>query len=107
MLGMEDLKIAMRLKARLIEIGVPLVELRVFGSRARGNASPDSDMDVFLLVSSIDNRIRKLIDQAAWECGFEADRVITTVEYTPDQLTNSPLRESPFVRSVLREGVRI
>ncbi len=102
-----DREVAMRFKARLMELGVPIIEMLVFGSRARGDSSPDSDLDVCLLLGEVNPLIRDAIDRAAWECGFEADRVITTVEYTPEEIYRSPLRHSPFVQTILREGVPV
>jgi len=39
-----DVEIARQLKERLSEV-VPLIDFRVFGSRSRGDADEDSDMN--------------------------------------------------------------
>ncbi len=44
-----DLTIARQLKERLDTV-VTLVDFRIFGSRARGDADQHSDMDVFVEV---------------------------------------------------------
>lgn len=53
-----DLKIANELKNRLSEV-VQLLDFRVFGSRAKGDADEYSDMDVFLKVERIDRDTKK------------------------------------------------
>ncbi|MBM4396796.1 MAG: nucleotidyltransferase domain-containing protein [Deltaproteobacteria bacterium] len=107
MLTAWDSATARRFKERLAEAGVPVERLLVYGSRARGAPAPDSDMDIFLVLSSVAPEVRALVGRAAWDVGFERGVVITTVEYTSDQLEDSPLRASPFVRAVQAEGVAI
>ena len=55
-----DVEIARQLKERLSEV-VPLIDFRVFGSRARGDDDEDSDMDVFIEVESLDRETREKI----------------------------------------------
>jgi predicted nucleotidyltransferase len=50
MLMSEDRKIAAELKRRLAQ-ALPVLDLRVFGSRVRGEAHSESDLDVFITVA--------------------------------------------------------
>jgi predicted nucleotidyltransferase len=105
MLTRTDRRVAESLKRRLLEAGAPLLELRVYGSRARGDHRADSDLDVWLLLADVDDTLRQRVSDLAWEVGFASKRVITTVEFTRDEIENTPLRASPFVAAVLREGI--
>ncbi len=107
MLTRADRRVAELLKQRLLDAGAPLLELRVYGSRARGDHHADSDLDVWLLLSKVDDALRRRVSDVAWEVGFASKRVITTMEFTPDELDNTPLRASPFVAAVKREGIAI
>jgi len=106
MMSGKDLSIAMELKKRLSE-QVQLVTIRVFGSRARGNAAEVSDMDVFIEVESLDKNLKERILDIAWEIGFENLTVISPLIFSREELKNSPLRSSPIVKSIQQEGYRI
>jgi predicted nucleotidyltransferase len=101
-----ELKIVEKFK-QLISKRVKVHEVRVFGSRARGDASEDSDLDVLVVVDRLDHEIDKFISECAWEAGFPEDIVLVPMAITIDNLKNSPLRESVFIRNVYREGVGV
>ncbi|MHB1646736.1 MAG: nucleotidyltransferase domain-containing protein [bacterium] len=100
----QDRKIAKELKNKLSET-IHLLDFRVFGSRVRGDADEYSDMDVFIEVESIDKELNEKIFEIAWEIGFKYFIVISTLIFTRDELKNSPLRSSPIVKNIGREGV--
>jgi len=102
----DDLRIAEQLKRRLSEVS-PIVDFRIFGSRARGDADPGSDMDVFLEVESLDRKVKERLSDIAWEAGFENHMVISLLIFTRDEIENSALRSSPIVTGIAEEGVRI
>ena len=76
-----------------------------FGSRARGDATWDSDFDVFVVLSEVDQKAERWIRDIAWEVGFENGRVITTVLIDKEQFENGPMSESTIVDNILREGI--
>lgn len=106
MLTENDARIARELKRRLTEV-VNLVDFKVFGSRARGDADEYSDMDVFIKVESIDKETKEKIHHVAWEVGFENFIHISTLLFTRYELEETPVRSSPIVINIAEEGIRI
>ena len=102
----EDLRIARELKSRLSSL-VELLDFKVFGSRARGDADEYSDMDVFFEVESLDSELKEKISAIVWEVGFNNYTVISPLIFTRDELENSPLRSSPIVEAIAEEGVAV
>lgn len=106
-LNRADLRIARQLKERVATLG-QLLDFRVFGSRARGDADDDSDLDVFLEFETVDEVLEERISEVAWEVGLENECiVISPLVFSRYELEKTPLRVSPIVKAISEEGVRI
>ena len=106
MLSKQDLHTAQEFRRR-IESVTPVIDVCIFGSRARGDATPESDLDVFIEVERLSPTLREKIFELAWEVGFERDRVISTIVTTPDQLALGAIGANPLIRQIEREGIHI
>lgn len=89
----------------LVSQRVKVHEVRVFGSRARGDATEESDLDVLVVADHLDHSIERYISDCAWESGFSENIIITPITISLDTLKNSPIRESVFIKNVYREGI--
>ena len=88
-------------------LGTSLVKLVLFGSRARGDADPDSDVDVAIIVSGYDaqmkNRMLDIIAAIELEQGVPLSTLIlSTTEYV--RLLE---RERRIALDIEREGVAL
>ena len=103
----KDLEIACKLKS-LLEKKVKLHQLILFGSRARGDAAPDSDMDVLAVLDEpVSRESRKIVSDCAWKTGFEAGIVVVPVVVSRDHWERGPERSSLLAMAVQEEGVRV
>ena len=101
-----DLKTARELKKRVSEF-TPLIDFRLFGSRARGDADEYSDMDIFMEFESVDRELKKRVKKAAWEMTLETGIVVTTLLFSRYEIEDSALRSSPIIRVIMEEGVTV
>jgi predicted nucleotidyltransferase len=101
-----DYTIALKLKRRLTDC-IPLIEMRVFGSRARGDNKKDSDMDVFIEIEQYSRETEEIIRDVVWETGLEYLIHISPLIFSKEDIEHSPLRSSPIFNNVMEEGVPV
>ena len=99
------LKLAAKVKDQLSEtLGQP-VKVIMYGSQARGDATKESDIDLLVVLPSINTNTRKMLSDVAWEVGFDAGKVISTVPTTADEMKYYAIL--PFYKNVKREGIAV
>ncbi|MCL5612149.1 MAG: nucleotidyltransferase domain-containing protein [Chloroflexi bacterium] len=97
------LKLAKEVRKRLTNaLGQP-VKVIMFGSQARGDATKESDIDLLVILPSINNELLNLTSDIAWEVGFDAGRVISAIPDTKEQMKRYGFL--PFYRTIKEEGV--
>ncbi|HNR12217.1 MAG TPA: nucleotidyltransferase domain-containing protein [Thermodesulfobacteriota bacterium] len=84
-----------------------VVHLILFGSRARGDAAPDSDMDIVVVLDQRTSEAEEYVSDCAWEAGVDDGIVVCPIVYSVAEWEQSPLRYSSFVRTVQQEGIYI
>lgn len=80
----------------------------LFGSRARGDADPQSDMDVVVVLeSTVDGEAKDYVSDCAWEAGFDHGIVVVPLVFGRDEWEHGPERQSLLVLAVESEGVPV
>ncbi|MBA2670636.1 MAG: nucleotidyltransferase domain-containing protein [Gemmatimonadetes bacterium] len=82
-----------------------LVEMRLFGSKARGDATEESDIDVLVVVSRIHPEVGRQVSDAAFEASLEHDVLIAPVLVSRARYQDAVWRISDLAVAVEREGV--
>jgi len=88
-----------------VELGSRLLDLRLFGSKARGDSTPDSDLDVLVVVDGDRGRAEDLAVDIAFDINVARDLYISPRVVTAGSLTDPVWRTTLFVQTVTREGV--
>ena len=77
----------------------------LYGSRARGDASSDSDWDfLILLEGQVDNSRVERIRTRLYDIELESDQIISSVILDEQEWDHSPFKASPFHERVCAEG---
>ena len=86
--------------------GERLKQVLLFGSWARGDAHPESDIDLLVVLDRIDKRSeeRDRMSDILWKHSLENYTVVTEVPVTEEELTAA---EIPLLMRVKEEAVRI
>jgi predicted nucleotidyltransferase len=80
MLNREEKEIIKRFKAEVEKaLGDRLDRVVLFGSRARGEAEPDSDFDFLVTVRRLEKEDRNRVREIASDLSLECDTVITVL----------------------------
>jgi len=88
------------------QLGSDLWLLLLYGSRARGEAQPDSDVDLFVVLRRASEAAQEKVRQVAYEVMWEADFAYVFSLYLTDVHHYETLeqRGSSFLRNIQREG---
>ena len=79
----------------------------IFGSKARGDAGPDSDIDVLLVIREGDWQVKESVTHPGYELSIGTDVVPSFVVYTKDEWEARRKSQAPFWQTVTRDGVMV
>ena len=105
-----DKEIVLAFKRRLTDdIRAVVAKLIVFGSRARGDATEESDLDLIVLVTTKMPDIERALDDIAYRVMWEYDfkPMIALKVFTETEFNGAVARGFSFYKQVLNEGVLV
>lgn len=86
---------------------ITLFEVRLFGSRARGQAQGDSDLDLYLETGILTREQRLIISEVSWEIGFANDVVISPLVVPRAEAQNGAFSASMLCHTIKNEGIAV
>lgn len=87
--------------------GDRLREFVVYGSRARGDAHEESDIDVLVVIDAFDVEERGALFEAAYDAGIEGDEYVSVSPFVVSaaQAADMRRRERRIFAEIARDGV--
>ena len=86
-------------------LGPHLKQIVLFGSRARGDFSPESDYDLLIVVDEVTPDIKEIINDVSGEFLYEYDKVFAAIPVTESKFKTSIY--NPLYLNVRREGISL
>jgi len=94
------------LKERLVELYGHDVELRIFGSAARGDYHENSDIDILVVLpSQVNNAIEEQVFDLAYDIELEYGVIIGTIVYSKEFWSSEQAASMPLYKNIQRESL--
>jgi len=84
------------------ELGSDIISIVLYGSAARGELRPDSDIDI--LVISRNKKIEDKVFEIASRFLIDYGQIFSISIRTPEDIRRLVSLGSPFIKSILKEG---
>ncbi|MFH0730640.1 MAG: nucleotidyltransferase domain-containing protein [Pseudomonadota bacterium] len=101
----ENEKQALRELREKLVAKYPIIDIRLYGSKAREDASPDSDLDVMIEIPDYNQLMVAEIDDIIYRINLEHEVLISALVFGSDELEEGPMSEAPIYKVIQREGV--
>ena len=102
---MKDSKSLLKDIKRIVMGKYPKAKIYLYGSRARGNATSESDWDLLILLNKemITPEIEEEITDPLYDLEIDMGEVISPMIYSEKEW-NSKYKVTPFYHNVMKEG---
>ena len=100
-------EVAIRMLKEVLAERFNLIDLRLFGSQVRGENTPESDIDVMIVVDESNYHIRSQIYDIIFEINLENNTFMSATIFDKKEIEDGPMAESPIYKIVQKEGVPI
>lgn len=83
----------------------PLIDFILFGSKARGDSTDESDLDVMIVTEENTPQVRAELYDISFEINLEYAIYISATIFDRKELNEGPFSESPLYKAIQREGI--
>ena len=88
-----------------VHLKFPSARIWAFGSRTRGDATRESDLDVCVVVDELNDENEMVIMDIARQIGSEHGVIITIVIYSREEFEKVPYADRGLIHYILSYGV--
>ncbi len=82
-----------------------LIQMKLFGSKAKGSYSSESDVDLLIVLENYDWKIENEIYEICFEIGLEYDVLLSPAIFSRKEFDDKLTRITPFYKIVAEEGL--
>lgn len=90
-----------------LNLDLSLVDLRLYGSKARGTADADSDIDVMIELEELTPTFYDKVFDIIFDVNIRYGVFISAVLFGRKELEDGPMSASPLYKAIEREGVHL
>ena len=109
-MGEQDRALIEEFKRRLPTDIVPHIrQMIMYGSRARGDAGQDSDLDLVALVDENSSSLEQKLDEIAYNLMWDHDfkPIISLKVFSEERFRSAAARGYSYYRNIEREGITV
>jgi len=90
-----------------LSLDFQLIDLRLYGSKARGTADADSDIDVMIELEELHPTLYEKVFDLLFDINLRYGVFISAVLFGRKELEDGPMSASPLFKAIERDGVRL
>ena len=90
-----------------LSLDFQLIDLRLYGSKARGTADADSDIDVMIELEELPPTLYEKVFDLLFDINLRYGVFISAVLFGRKELEDGPMSASPLFKAIERDGVRL
>ncbi len=88
-------------------LGDEIIDIKLFGSKVRGDFDSESDIDILIVTKSDDSDTENLIFSTLVDYKIETELYLAPIVYKAKDYEYSKSKGSQFIQNVENEGIRI
>lgn len=103
-------KALQRFKEKLLDkLGSQIISIKLFGSKARGDAHPESDIDILIIVKDNNRKNTDGIIDTEWDVleEFNFDVYLSPISYSKEEFEYANKLQTNFSLNIAEDSVEI
>jgi predicted nucleotidyltransferase len=88
-------------------LGKNILDMKIFGSKIRGDFDEESDIDIILVVRNRNLRVREYISEIASDLNLEFDCMLSPLIYTKAEYNRNRRFKNLFAENLTKEGIQL